>query len=169
MSTTDFEIRAASPSDWRVARDARLEALADAPDAFGSRLADEQQMTDAQWQARVQASDRVTFMAFAAEAAVGLIVCAPYDGRAGAAGLFSMWVAPQARGQGVGDRLVQRVLAWARAAGYTRVLLDVGDENVSATRLYERNGFLPTGRTGTLPPPREHVLEHEREHRFGPN
>lgn len=169
MSKVEIEIRRLAVEDWREAREARLRALTDAPEAFGSRFVDEQQMSDAQWRARLSATDRVTFMAFGASGPVGLVVCAPYDGRQGAAGLFSMWIAPEARGQGVGDRLVQRVLGWARASGYTRVLLDVGDENVSATRLYERNGFVPTGRTSTLPPPREHVLEHEREHRFEPN
>jgi ribosomal protein S18 acetylase RimI-like enzyme len=42
-------------------------------------------------------------------------------------------------------------------------VLDVGARNAPARRLYERHGFVPTGRTGSLPPPREHVPEVEME------
>ena len=73
-----------------------------------------------------------------------------------------MWVAPVARGRGVGDGLVDAVVDWARAAGYPRVVLDVGDENLPAIRLYERKGFEPTGRTRTFSEPRTHIREHER-------
>jgi hypothetical protein len=39
--------------------------------------------------------------------------------------------------------------------------LDVGDANLPARRLYERMGFTPTGVVGTMPPPRDHIAEHE--------
>ncbi|HVR74152.1 MAG TPA: type II CAAX endopeptidase family protein, partial [Planctomycetota bacterium] len=47
------------------------------------------------------------------------------------------------------------------AGGYRRVLLDVADRNVQATRLFAKKGFAPTGATGSLPAPREHILEHQ--------
>ena len=59
--------------------------------------------------------------------------------------------------------LVEAVINWARSAGYERVSLDVADDKTSAVRLYERMGFTPTGVTGTLPDPRTHIREHERE------
>ena len=62
----------------------------------------------------------------------------------------------------MGDRLVDAVIDWARAGGYARVVLEVGDANVPAMRLYERKGFEPTGRTGTLPELRTNLREHER-------
>jgi len=50
----------------------------------------------------------------------------------------------------------------ARGEGRSRIVLDVADGNAAAVRLYESRGFARTGVTGTLPPPREHVLEHQR-------
>lgn len=36
------------------------------------------------------------------------------------------------------------------------------DVKRAGIRLYVRKGFEPTGVTGTLPPPRVHILEHQR-------
>ena len=87
---------------------------------------------------------------------------ADYEWEDGAAGLFGMWVAPSARGQGAGGALVDAVVAWARAEAFPRILLDVGDDNEPAIHLYASRGFVPTGVTTTLPAPRDHVHEHQR-------
>lgn len=63
----------------------------------------------------------------------------------GASALTSLWVAPEARGQGIGDRLVETVAGWSKGAGYRRLVLWVADGNDHAERLYERNGFTRTG------------------------
>ncbi len=73
-----------------------------------------------------------------------------------------MWVAPEARGAGVGLALAQAVTEWARGAGFATLRLDVADANEPAVRLYARAGFAPTGAVGALPPPRAHITEHER-------
>ena len=56
-------------------------------------------------------------------------------------------VSPEARGKGVGSRLLAEVLALAAAEGYRTVRLDVVDTNPAARRLYERLGFVPTETT----------------------
>jgi GNAT superfamily N-acetyltransferase len=78
----------------------------------------------------------------------------------GSAALISMWVAPRARGQGIGARLVNAVLDWAKGEGYTSVSLWVTDGNAVAERLYERCGFT---RTGAVQPvhPGEPRVEYE--------
>ena len=73
-----------------------------------------------------------------------------------------MWVAPTGRGTGASEKLIGAVLIWARQSGFTRMELDVADDNAPAIALYERCNFLPTGETGRLSPPRSHVLEHRR-------
>src|SRR5262245_8094764 len=111
--------------DWRRARDVRLRALGDAPDAFGALLADELQFSDEDWQARIAQTDAATFLASIDAADIGITVVAPNEH--GDAGLYSVWVAPEARGRGVGDALVAAGVEWARAQGYARITLGVGD------------------------------------------
>ena len=67
----------------------------------------------------------------------------------GAVHLVGMWVAPELRRGGVGRRLVDAIVDWARANDARRVCLCVESGNVEARRLYESSGF---GRTE--PPPR---------------
>jgi ribosomal protein S18 acetylase RimI-like enzyme len=152
-------VRRLAEADWALARDLRLCALADAPDAFAATLADERGFPEARWRGRLAREDAATFVALHADRPSGIVVGGPFDD---GAGLFSLWVAPAARGHGLGAALVRAVIAWAGARGHGRVLLDVGDDNAPAVALYAALGFQPTGRTGTLPPPRTHVREHQR-------
>lgn len=55
-------------------------------------------------------------------------------------------VAPEARGQGVGTRLLDAIAGEARARGYREVRLDVVDENPRARELYERMGYRAVAR-----------------------
>jgi pimeloyl-ACP methyl ester carboxylesterase len=49
-------VRAFEPHEWRTYRELRLRALADAPDAFASTLAEEQRRSDAGWSEMLAAS-----------------------------------------------------------------------------------------------------------------
>jgi ribosomal-protein-alanine N-acetyltransferase len=55
-------------------------------------------------------------------------------------------VAPQAQRRGIGRRLVQTVLAWARDEGVQEIWLEVRESNAGAIRLYEWCGFVVAGR-----------------------
>ncbi|KJZ18047.1 GNAT family N-acetyltransferase [Loktanella sp. S4079] len=52
-----------------------------------------------------------------------------------------LFVAPEARGDGVGTALLDEVVAEARRRGYRQVRLDVVDTNPRARALYLREGF----------------------------
>ena len=52
-----------------------------------------------------------------------------------------VYVAPTARGRGLGERLVEEVERLARAHGRTRVRLDTRADLVEARRLYARLGY----------------------------
>ncbi len=157
-----MDIERMGPDGWERVRALRMSALGDAPDAFARTLAEEEVHPPEFWRERLASPEAATFLATLGDADVGIVAGAPFPEREGAAGLFGMWVASAARGRGMGDRLVEAVVDWARVAGYARVVLDVGDTNVPAIRLYQSKGFEPTGRTATLPEPRTHLREHER-------
>ena len=63
----------------------------------------------------------------------------------GTAALTALWVAPAARGRGVGEALVNVVLEWANHAGYEHLVLWVVEGNAAAESLYRRTGFQRTG------------------------
>lgn len=69
---------------------------------------------------------------------IGVRVRAP-----GVAELKRMYVAPSARGHGVGRALVAAVEAEAVRLGATRVVLETGDLQVAAMALYRAVGFEP--------------------------
>lgn len=142
-------------------RAVRLRALRADPDAFWATAAEEEELPDAHWRGRLANPEVATFLARVGAADVGVVVLAPHHDTPGDLGLYAMWVAPEARNLGVATALVTAGLAWARAAGHRTVRLEVADGNAAARGLYARLGFRPTGRTGNLPPPREHIAEHE--------
>ena len=147
--------------DWRRLKKIRLEALAEAPDAFGSTHERALSYDDDNW--RQQTKDLPTFVAVLNNIDVGMVRGTAADEDERSAYLISMWVAPEARGQGAGERLIQSIVEWARAEKFDRLRLDVADENASAIALYQRVGFRPTAKVGSLPAPRQHILEHQQE------
>jgi ribosomal protein S18 acetylase RimI-like enzyme len=144
-----FSIRPFAADEWPAYRAIRLRALADAPDAFGSTLAAEEALAPETWAARLARSTTSGIdRALAAEvdgALVGL-AWAKEDGEDPAiVNLFQMWVAPEARGQGVAGALLEEAVRWATARGAQALQLGVTCTNVGAVRLYERAGFVEAG------------------------
>jgi DNA-binding MarR family transcriptional regulator/GNAT superfamily N-acetyltransferase len=72
-------------------------------------------------------------------APVGCVMCVRRDETT--AQLRLLLVEPAARGLGVGSRLVEECLRFARRAGYARIMLWTYDRTVDAHRIYQRCGF----------------------------
>lgn len=113
-------VRVLTAADWAQLRAARLAALADAPYAFASTLAREQQFGDDVWRERAGAGQ--TFGAWRDGALVGLVTGFPLTDADGWH-LVGMWVAPGCRGQRIADRLVRALCDLARASDGTVMTL----------------------------------------------
>lgn len=81
-------------------------------------------------------------LVFALTEAEGLLI-----GRAvaGEAELLTIAVAPQARGRGIGARLMQRFLYQAQLRGAEEAFLEVAAGNAPAISLYRAHGFADAG------------------------
>ncbi len=56
--------------------------------------------------------------------------------------IWGMYVAPEARGTGAADRLMEALLAAGKALGLRQLQLTLMAANLRAKRLYERHGFV---------------------------
>ena len=148
-----IELSTLTPDDWAIWRKLRLAALEEAPSAFGSRLADWQGENDREqrWRVRLSIPGSHNVIAVLDRQPVGMASGVPTE-ESGVVELISMWVAPAARGLGVGDELVREVERWARGIDAKVLRLAVAPSNRTASALYQRNGFRYTGECGDVLP-----------------
>lgn len=140
-----INLRLVGVDDWPLWRELRLEALADSPYAFGSTLAEwrGEGDTEIRWRARLSTVP-VNIVADLNGNAAGMVSATAAD-QDGTIELISMWVAPFARGHGVGDSLVAAVIEWARKQRAAKIALDVVESNEHAVALYRRHRFFDAG------------------------
>ncbi|KAJ5371704.1 Acyl-CoA N-acyltransferase [Penicillium concentricum] len=135
------ELRTIGPDEWEIWKHQRLAALTKAPYAFSSKLADWENVSEQRWRDRLSIRGGYQVVASLQDTIVGMAggILLPEPG---VAELISMWVAPSARGRGVGDALVAAVEEWAYGVGAITLKLSVAENNESARKLYVRNGFV---------------------------
>jgi ribosomal protein S18 acetylase RimI-like enzyme len=136
-------IRRAQLGDEPILREIRLQALSDAPVAFGSTYERELARTTADWQRWI--SPGVTFILEDAAVAQGMVAGVHDADNPTVVHLMAMWVHPKIRGSGGADELVAAVIVWAQSEGAKSVQLQVIEGNDRARQFYERNGFRHTG------------------------
>ena len=146
-----YRIVMAETDDWARVREIRLRALADSPNAFASRLDHERHQPESFWRHRLEEEGSATFLAIDGDSAIGLVSVFLMDDEPGTAHLVSMWVAPEHRRRGLGRRLVEAVLGWARDQRAERVGLWVTESNEEARGLYRSTEFVETGDRQPLP------------------
>ena len=142
-------VRETVMADWQALRDIRLEALRDAPAAFGSTYEREALRDEAHWRGRIARGG--TFLAYIPEVSEPAGLIGGYQEDPVTVELVSMYVRPRARGRGVGEALVATVINWAGQRSASSVHLWVTETNSHARTLYERCGFTPTGERQPLP------------------
>ncbi len=137
-------IRRLAPGDLDRFREIRLRALVAHPGAFGTTAEEEAAKPISQLAELL--SVHAIFGGFDAATLVGIAAYRPYPNQKERhkATLWGMYVDPAARGQGLGAKLVDAVLEYARGK-VIQVHLVVGAENEAARRLYESRGFTSYG------------------------
>lgn len=150
-----MEVRRIQAGEGAVLREARLRALADAPLAFGSTLAEMQAQPLAYWQQRAAKAaagdEQALFIAIDDGRWLGMAGGVMEPERPGTGAVISMWVDPLARRAGFALELLAVVSAWCARRGAERLELWVTESNSAARALYRRAGFAETGGRQPLP------------------
>lgn len=156
---SELEIRRIGAGKWRELRALRLQALRDAPLAFGSTLERENVYDEARWRrwaAEASAGvDQVGIVALGGRRWVGMafgyVSPSEEPKPQTVVWLIGVYVDPAWRGRGLARALSAEVIGWARERGVSEVHLHVADWNEAARRTYEALGFTASGATTTLP------------------
>jgi GNAT superfamily N-acetyltransferase len=148
-----IEIRQLGPDDAAAFQAVRLRGLRESPGAFGSTYDEEVGSSLEAVAARLEPAAlpprRVVLGAFDADALVGVVGCyqeAKVKVQHKAV-IWGMYVSPEARGQGLGRRLLESAIAEARTwPNVERVVITVVERVRGARELYLSAGFELFGR-----------------------
>jgi len=143
----DIVLRQLRSADAEAYRSLRLSGLAESPDAFGSDFATE---SASPVEAFAKTLDNLYVAgAFGSDRLVAVAGFRQHDREKTRhrGDIWGVYVAPEARGKGIGRRLLEHVFAHARGR-VQQVHLSVTTSNVPAVALYENLGFT---RYGTEP------------------
>ncbi|MGV9679505.1 N-acetyltransferase family protein [Nocardia sp. NPDC003482] len=137
-----IRVRHLGAEDWRVARAARLGALATSPPGSFSTTFEEA----ADWDERRWRHWQASRSLFVLESDPGPVGCAGVLRESSGPVLVSVWVHPTVRGTGASRLLIGTIVDHVRAAGDTTLRLWVVEGNTAAEKLYHAMDFEPTGR-----------------------
>lgn len=125
----------------------RLRALSDAPGAFTTTHTQAAARSTESWREQTdstaQGTERATFFVFVDDNPVGLAALYRHTEQPDTGELLQVWVAPEHRGRGAADTLLDALFRWGTdEAGFLRVLAEVKANNVRALGFYRRFGFV---------------------------
>ena len=148
---SDIVIRRVTPDDGPAVKAVRLRALAADPTSFASTFEREAAYGDAEWvewaSADAAGDETTTLLARRDDEPVGIDAAYRNERDPGLFHVVAMWVAPEARGRGVGRFLLETLEAWIADCGGTTAELMVAESSLPARRLYESAGYRPDGAT----------------------
>jgi ribosomal protein S18 acetylase RimI-like enzyme len=140
-------IRPAGPSDWEAVRDIRLRSLGEEPDAYASEYQTEARFEPDLWKQRLATAS--SYLAFDDHRAL-VGIATGLDTGDGDTYVVGMYVAPEARGSGCAHQLLDAIAGVAARRQGKRLVLEVAESNIRATRSYRSYGFVATGRRRSL-------------------
>ncbi len=144
-NTGEITITRLDPGDWRDYKLLRLQALATDPQAFEASYDDQRALPDVYWRSHLDetANSRGSWLLFAnrERRLVGMIGAFVTEERR-LAEIKSVFVAPRARGCGLGNALMDAVIHELRLdRAIQAVRLYVNASQTAAVHLYARCGF----------------------------
>jgi ribosomal protein S18 acetylase RimI-like enzyme len=137
VTSVTAQVARLTESDWQVFARVRLRALTDALGADDPQYQQEAAFTAAQWRRRLR--EHAQFAALIGSRPVGLI--GAQQENAETVYLYSLWLDPAARGNGLARPLVAAAVDWARDRRARIVTLRVAHDNAAARSVYESLGF----------------------------
>lgn len=148
-----MRIRRIEPADAPLLRRTRLRAVADQPGDTTATLGQTEALTDEHWaraaEANASGGTQATFFAVDDDAdpegAVGMV--GSYVLGDHIATMVGLWSAPGYRDIGVGDALLEAVVAWATSSGADQLRIWVVERTEHSRRFYEERGFVASGET----------------------
>ncbi len=141
-----LHIRRIQLGEGSVYREIRLRALRDAPDVFTTTYAQAIERTAGSWDETADGAAngkvRAIFFILTDDKPTGLAALYQHPEMPGTGELLQVWVAPEYRGSGAADALLDALFRWGtQEAGFCRVVAEVKANNKGALCFYRRYGF----------------------------
>jgi GNAT superfamily N-acetyltransferase len=111
-----------TPQNAMLFKQVRPQALQEAPSAFSSTYAEESRLIDAEWMERASprtGEGSITYLAMDDRTPCGIVGGFLDKEDTSRAHLVSMWVTAAYRRMGIGRKLVEAIIDWARAGKRT--------------------------------------------------
>jgi GNAT superfamily N-acetyltransferase len=146
VEDTALQVRVLTAEDAPAYQAVRLRGLQEHPEAFASSYEEEARMSPEQFVQRLTNPEAVAFGAFGDESLLGVVTLlrSTRVKTRHRAAIVAMYVVPEARGRGIGKRLIQAAIEEARRHDeIIDVVLSYTVGNESARALYLSMGFQP--------------------------
>jgi RimJ/RimL family protein N-acetyltransferase len=141
-------IRRIQLGEAELCRRIRLAALREAPHAFRSTYDSALCRTPKSWREQADSTacgpDRSTFLAFSDESPIGIAALYRLGRGSDTGELIQMWIAPEYRGHGIAEKIMDVAFQWAGDNQFRTVVAKVARHNARALRLYREYGFVPS-------------------------
>jgi ribosomal protein S18 acetylase RimI-like enzyme len=148
-------VRRVNATDGPLIRTVRLRALHEDPASFYSTCDREAAYSDQQWEdwavGDATGDETATLLALRDTEPVGIVGAYRDEEERELFHVFSTWVAPEHRGEGLGRRLLGEIEGWIVFCGGASAQLSVADNALVARRLYETAGYRPDGEQSESP------------------
>ncbi len=141
-------VRRLNAADAAAYQAIRLRSLREHPEAFGSSVQEEQDTPIEKIAQQIDSQSVASFGVFVEQQLVGIAALVS-NSRAKTrhrASINGMYVAPEARGRGAGQALMNAIVSYAQSLGHLEALvLAVMVHNEAARKLYVKCGFATWG------------------------